>query len=135
MTTVQVNNRAVLRRLRNLERVFDVEPKDDWIDVVMWNGLQGGLFGHAHYRISESGGQTELIPCSDGEEIEIMREHFEESEHKIPGTSKPVGFSKFLEYYSYLGSEELRVRRKSIIEQLRRKDDRIRVEDSSRRAC
>jgi len=38
MTTVQVSNRAVLRRLKKLERVFAVEPRDDWIDILMRRG-------------------------------------------------------------------------------------------------
>jgi len=130
-----MSSQAILKRLKKLEKVFAVEPKDDWIDVLMWNGLQGGIFGHVHCRFSESRSRTELMPCSDEEEVAIMRDHFEETEHKIPGTDTPVGFSEFLEYYCYLGPEELNVRREKIIEQLKGDRDGARVNDTSRRAC
>ncbi len=55
-----------------MEKVFAVEPRDDWIDVLMWNGSEGGIFGHTHYRFSESRRQTEWVPCSDREEKETQ---------------------------------------------------------------
>jgi hypothetical protein len=54
-----MSNLTILRRLKKLEKVFAVEPRDDWIDIVMWNGLQGGIFGHTHCRFSKSRRQTE----------------------------------------------------------------------------
>jgi len=64
-----LDNRAILRRLERLEKVFAVKPVDDWIDIVMWDVSGGGIFGHRHYRFSKSRRQTEWIPCSDEEEI------------------------------------------------------------------
>jgi hypothetical protein len=55
-------NKAVLRRLKKLEKVFAVRSKDDWIDILMWNGTEGGIFGHTHCRLSLSGDQTRGIP-------------------------------------------------------------------------
>jgi len=118
-----------------LERVFAVEPKDDWIDVLMWNGLQGGIFGHTHCRFSESRSQTEWTPCSDAEEIEIMREHYEADDHRLYGRDPEMSFAKYLERFSYLGPEELETRRKQIIERLKGEEDGARVKDTSRRAC
>ena len=130
-----MSNRAVLRRLRNLEKVFAVEPRDDWIDILMWNGLQGGIFGHAHCRLSESRGQTKWIPCSDAEEIAIMREHYERDDCRLHGKDPLVSFAEYLERFSYLGPEELEARRKQVIERLKGEGYGARVEDSSRRAC
>ena len=130
-----MSNLAILRRLKKLEKVFAVEPRDDWIDVLMWNGLEGGIFGHVHYRFSESRRQTELISCSDREEIEIMRDRYEEDEHRFYGKGPKVSFAEYLERFSYLGPEELAVKRKEIIEQLKGERDGVRVEDPVRRAC
>jgi len=130
-----MSNKAILKRIKNLEKVFAVEPKDDWIDVRMWNGLDGGIFGHVHCRFSKSRGETELLPCSDEEEIQIMRDHYEETEHKIPGRNERVSFSDFLEYYSFLSPEKLSLRRGEIIDWLKGGEDGVRVEDTGCRAC
>ncbi len=116
-----MSNRAVLRRLKKLERVFALsEPQDDWVDIILLEGSHGGIFGHLHYRFSESRRKNESMPCSDEEEIAIMRDIYEETEHKLPRASESTSFAEFLEYYSYLGSEEMAARRKMIIEQLKR---------------
>jgi len=135
MTAFQVSNKAILRRLKKLEKVFAVELRDDWINILMWNGSQGGIFGHTHYRFSESRGQTEWTPCSDAEEVEIMREHYEEDDHRFYGRDPEVSFAEYLERFSYFGPEELETRRKQIISQLRNVEDGARVADSSRRIC
>ena len=97
-----MSNLAILRRLKKLEKVFAVEPRDDWIDVVMWNGLRGGIFGHVHCRFSKSRKQTEWISCSDEEEIEIMREHYEKDDHRFYGRGPKASFAEYLERFSYL---------------------------------
>jgi len=135
MTTVQVSNRAILRRLRNLEKVFAVEPRDDWIDITMWNTSHSGIFGHTHWRFSESRSRTEWTPCSDAEEIEIMREHYERDDRRFYGRGPELSFAEYLERFSYLGPEELEVRRRQIIARLKGEGYGARVEDSSRRAC
>lgn len=126
-----MSNRAILRRLKKLETVFAVsEPKDDWIDVLMWNGKKGGTFGHAHYRFSESRNQTEWKPCSDEEEIAIMREHYEDENCRLYGRGSKLSFVEYLERFSYLGPEELAVRRKLVIERLSGGEDGDMCEDS-----
>ena len=130
-----MSNQAILRRLKKLEKVFAVEPEDDWIDIVMWSISHSGIFGHTHCRFSESRSQTEWIPCSDAEEIEIMREHYEEGGHRLYGRGAELSFSEYLERFSYLGPEELSVRRKAIIERLKGEEDGARVEDTGCRAC
>ncbi|MDH5266610.1 MAG: hypothetical protein OEW62_02900 [Candidatus Bathyarchaeota archaeon] len=114
-----MSNLAILRRLKKLEKVFAVEPRDDWLDIVMWTGSDGGVFGHAHCRFSRSRNRTEWIPCSDEEEIEIMRGHYEKDSHRLYGKGPRVSFREYLERFSYLGSEELGVKRKEIIERLK----------------
>jgi len=56
-----VKSRSFERKLGQLEKVFSAgEPKDDWIDSVMWNiQVPVGCFGHTHHRFSESRRQTE----------------------------------------------------------------------------
>lgn len=109
------------RKLGQLEKVFSSgEPKDDWIDSVMWDiNAPVGCFGHTHRRFSESRQQTELVPCSVDEELQIMRKIYEDNGHLIYVRDPEVSFVKFLEYYCYLGSEELAGERKAIIEKVR----------------
>jgi hypothetical protein len=38
-----MSNKAILRQLRSLERVFAVEAEDSWIDILMWNAEYGGI--------------------------------------------------------------------------------------------
>jgi len=130
-----MSNKAVLRRLKKLEKVFAVKPKDDWIDILMWSGSDGGIFGHTHCRFSESRRKTERLPCSDEEEIKIMRRDYEEEGHRFFGKSSDVSFAEYLERFSYLGSDELDVRRKEIIERLKGEEDGVRVEDTDCTAC
>ena len=130
-----MRNQRILRRLEILERVFAVEPRDDWIDIVMWNTSNSGIFGHTHCRLSESRSQTEWTPCSEEEEIAIMREHYERDDHRLYGRDPEVSFAEYLERFSNLGPKELEARRKQIIEQLKGEEDGARVADSSRRAC
>jgi len=130
-----MSNRAILRRLKKLEKVFAVEPGDDWTDTVMWDVSDSGIFGHRHYRFSKSRNQSEWIPCSDEEEIQIMREHYERDEHRFYGRGPEVSFAEYLERFSYLGPKEMAVKRKQIIEQLKGERDGAKVEDTVRRAC
>jgi len=130
-----MSNRAILRRLKKLEKVFATGSESRWIDILLWDGLQGGIFGHTHFRFSEGGRQTQIVPCSDEEEIAIMREHYEDDDRRLHGRGSKVSFAEYLERFSYLGSEELEGRRRRIIEQLKGGEDGARVEDSSCRAC
>lgn len=117
-----MSSRAILGRVKRLENVFAVRLEDYWIDVQMWNGSQGAIFGHTHCCVSCSGRETVWRPCSDEEEIAIMREYYEEMGRRVPCSNERVSFGEFLEYYEYLGPEELVVQRKEIIRQV--KDER-----------
>ena len=130
-----MSNKAVLRRLKKLEKVFAVGSEDEWIDILMWSAYDGGIFGHTHCRLYLGGRKTEWIPCSDEEEIEIMLEHYEEEEHRVHGKGAEMSFAEYLERFSYLGPEELDPRRKAIIERLKGEEDGVRVEDTGCRAC
>jgi hypothetical protein len=48
-----------------------------------------------------------------------MKQHYENCGHKLPGGGEEAKFSEFLEYFSYLGPEELTERRRQVIEQYR----------------
>lgn len=61
-----------------------------------------------------------------------MREHYEKDGHKIMRRNGPASFSEFLEYYSYLGPEELNDKRKRIIKHLKGEEDGAGLEDTSR---
>ena len=109
--------------MKKLEQVFSVgEPVDDWIDVVMWEGLRGGIFGHAHYRFSKSRGESECVACSDDEEIELMRQLYSSDDRKLFGQELKMSFPEYLEHFCYLGCEELEPKRREIIERLRREE-------------
>jgi len=114
-----MSSRAILGRVKRLENVFAVRLEDYWIDVQMWNGSQGGIFGHTHCCVSCSGRETVWRPCSDEEEIAIMRRYYENEGHKLFGKGAEVSFVEYLEHFSYLGSEELAARRNAIIEELK----------------
>jgi hypothetical protein len=68
--------------------------------------------------------------CSDEEEIEIMREHYEGEGHRVCCKGSKVSFAEYLERFSYLGSEGLAVKRREISERLKGGEDGVRVEDT-----
>jgi hypothetical protein len=115
---------GVLRRLVRLESVIGVS-EDDWIDVVMWIGREGGIFGHMHSRFSKSRMESQLVPCSDEEEVQIMRGKYEDEGHRFCGQGDELSFPEYLERFSYLGSEELADRRREIISKLRGADSGV----------
>ena len=118
-----------------MEKVFAVNPVDDWIDVVMWSVSDCGVFGHTRYRFSESRRQSEWIPCSDEEEIQIMRESYERDGRRLYGRGSEVPFAEYLERFSHLGPKERDGERKRIIEHLKGERDGAGVEDTACRAC
>ena len=130
-----LGSRAILRRLERLEKVFAVNPVDDWIDVVMWSVSNCGVFGHTRYRFSESRNRTEWVPCSDEEEIRIMRESYERDGRRLYGRGSEVSFAEYLERFSHLGPKERDGERKRIIERLKGGRDGAGVEDTACRAC
>jgi hypothetical protein len=108
----------LLRRVELLERAFSV-VRDEWVDILLWEGSKGGVFGHCHFRLARSGGKSEWTACAEEEELALMRESYEEEGHKLFGKGEPVSFSQYLECFSYLGPAELADRRKEIIECVR----------------
>jgi hypothetical protein len=109
---------GVLRRLVRLESVIGVS-EDDWIDVVMWIGREGGIFGHMHSRFSKSRMESQLVPCSDEEEVQIMRGKYEDDGCRFFGNGDELSFPEYLERFSYLGPEELADRRREVINKVR----------------
>jgi hypothetical protein len=70
-------------------------------------------------RISKCGRETELIACTDEEELAVMRSNYEKEEHKLFGKGESVVFSEYLRRFDYLGSDELAEKRREIIERVR----------------
>lgn len=115
---------ATLRkRLKRMEDVFGAGEGDKRIEIVMWEGSKGGVFGYARMRVSKFGGETEWTACTEEEEMALMREHYEESDKKLYGRGDTVPFSVFIENFCYLGPPELADRRREIIERLRREEE------------
>jgi hypothetical protein len=115
----------LFRRVELLERAFGVASREEWVDFVMWYGRKGGVFGHVHMRISKCGRGTELIACTDEEELAMMRSNYEKEEHKLFGKGEPVAFSEYLGRFDYLGSEELADKRRKIIGRVRSEEQRL----------
>jgi hypothetical protein len=115
----------LVRRVELLERAFGVGSGDEWIDVLMWYGRKGGVFGHVHMRISLCGRGTEWIACTDEEELAVMRCNYEKEEHKLFGKGESVVFSEYLRRFDYLGSDELADKRREIIERVRSEELRL----------
>ena len=130
-----LGSQAILRRVKRLEKVFAVDPVDDWIDIVMWSVSDCGVFGHTRYRFSKSRNRTEWVPCSDEEEIQIMRESYERDGRRLYGRGSEVSFAEYLERFSHLGPKERDGERKRIIERLKGGRDGAGVEDTACRAC
>ena len=118
-----LNSVSLRKRLRKMEKTFAIGDGDGWIDIVMWEGSKGGVFGYAHIRISKFTGGHELVACTEEEEMALMREHYEEANGKVYGRGDAVPFSVFLENFYYLGPPEFADRRREIIERLRSEEN------------
>jgi hypothetical protein len=118
LVRLKIVGSGVLRRLVRLEGTIGAS-EDDWVDVVMWSPRGGGIFGHVHYRFSKSRSESQRVPCSDEEEVQIMREHYEADGHRFSRQGDELSFPDYLERFSYLGSEELAERRREIISRVR----------------
>jgi hypothetical protein len=117
-----LNSVSLRRRLKRVEDAFCGDG-DEWIDIVMWEGSKGGIFGYAHIRISKFTGEHELTACTEEEEMKLMRAHYEEANGKLYGRGDVVPFSVFIENFCYLGPSEFADRRREIIERLRSEED------------
>jgi hypothetical protein len=115
----------LFRRIELLERAFGVGSLNEWVEFVMWDCRKGGVFGHVHVRISKCGRGTELIACTDEEELAVMRSNYEKEEHRLFGKGEPVAFSEYLERFDYLGPDELADKRREIIERIRSEEQRL----------
>lgn len=124
---VFLNKVSVRNRLKKLEDAFWVGDREAWIDIVLWEGSRGGVFGYAHIRISKFTGEHEFSACTEEEELKLMRAHYEEGNGKLYGRGDAVPFSAFLENFCYLGSPEFADRRREIIERLRSEENAARV--------
>lgn len=112
--------RYLANKLARLETAFAAgEAKDDWVDTVTWDCCKSGCFGHVQCRFSESRQATEQVPCSVDEELHIMRQKYEEECHKVWGQGPTVSFADYLEYFCYLGPENLAEERRAAIEKVR----------------
>ncbi len=104
-----MTHEALKKRVEQLEDKTGINP----IDVVMWSGSDGGVFGHVHV-IGE-----ERRPCSDEEEIKIMRNHFEIDKHRVWGKGEYVPFWKYLEAFTYLAPNGLVERQRAAIDRVK----------------
>jgi hypothetical protein len=105
-----VTHEALKKRVERLEE----EKMVDSTDFVMWWGPDGGIFGHAHVI-----GMNRKVPCSDEEEVEIMREQFEADKHRIWGRGEEVPFWKYLEAFTYLAPDGLAERQRAAIDKVK----------------
>jgi hypothetical protein len=103
------------RRIKALELMSGVD--EPCYDIVMIAGGTGGLFGHSHFIVSSD--KTVTKPCSEEEELEIMLSQYEKDEQRVWGKGERVSFAEYLEYFEYLGPDELKDSRREVIEALR----------------
>ena len=106
--------KTIKKRVEKIEEKLSVKHREPFY-ILMWLGKGGGLYGHG--RINVYGG--EIIPCSDEEEMEIMRDHWEREDRRLYGKGPQISFEEYLEAHEYLKGDR----------------DGTRVEDTSRRAC
>ena len=114
-----LNSGFVLRRLKKLEQTLQGDNLEVTVDIVFWDGVKGGLFGHARERIFSNGQETEFSACSAEEEIELMKRDYERDGHRVFGKGDEVSFAGYLDYFCYLGPEALATERRAVIERLR----------------
>ncbi len=112
-----MSSKGFLRKVRSLEREIVSGLEEESIDVVLYGGSDGGIFGHVHCHLCGSQGNSKPSPCSDEEEVEIMRQHYEDDKHRCRGTEVP--FWKYLETFSYLAPDGLAERQRAVIDRLR----------------
>lgn len=124
-------SKGFLRKVRKLEREIVGDLENDVTDVVMWSGSDGGIFGHVHYRFCRSLMEQEIVPCSDEEEVEVMRQHYEIEKHRIWGNGDEVAFWKYLEAFSYLAPDGLAERQRAAIDKLRGEENGAAVAGSA----
>lgn len=110
----------VLKRLKKLEQTLQVETMEVNVDIMYWDNVKGGLFGHARERVVSNGTKTGgAVACSAEEEIELMKEDYEREGHRVFGKGDEVSFAGYLENFCYGGPEALAAERKAVIERLR----------------
>ena len=109
-------------RVERLERVFRAGPESR-VDIVMWIGSEGGLFGHCHLRIQKNNGRIERAPCTDEEELDFMRQQYERDGKQLYGRGESVSFSVYLERHCYLGSADFSARQNKVIAFLRSEEE------------
>ena len=126
-----MSSRGLLRKVRRLEREIVGDLEDDVVDVLMWSGSDGGVFGHVHYRFSKSLIEQEIVPCTDEEEVEVMRQHYEIDKHRPRGKGEEVPFWNYLEAFSYLAPDGLAERQRAVIDKLRGEENGEGVADSA----
>jgi hypothetical protein len=110
---------SVLRRLERVERVLRENAPDRVFDVVLLDPVQGGIFGHSHtvYRLTDR--NTNTFACSDEEEIELMKEKYEDFGHRFFAQGEVLSFPDFLEHFFYLSPNVPEERKKAAVQKLR----------------
>jgi hypothetical protein len=111
--------RSVLSRLRRLESVLLVDEPEKVFDVVLFDPVAGGLFGHSHivYHLKEQ--RNEVFVCSVDEEVELMRVKYEDFGHRFFGQGEELSFPDFLERFDYMGPKAFAEQRKEVVKKLR----------------
>jgi len=102
-----VSSRGFRRKVQKLEREIVSGLEEESIDVVLYGGSDGGIFGHVHCHLCGSQGDSKPSPCSDEEKVEVMRQHYEIDRHRPWGRGDEVPFWKYLETFSYLAPDGL----------------------------
>ena len=106
--------KAIRKRVEKLEEKVRIKHREPFY-VLMWIGRGGGLYGHGRIDVYTG----EIMPCSDEEEMEIMRNHWERENRRLYGRGSQVSFEEYLRAHEYLKGDK----------------HGARVEDTSYRAC
>ena len=106
------------RRVSELENKRGINQPD--LVVTAWSpGDDTGLYGHVHIRVGRHKSKLpKRVPCTDEEEIKIMREHYEKYLKLYPNRR----FSDHLEEYDRRGPESRKEDRRKLIEQIRKEE-------------
>ena len=114
----------LLRRLERVEKVLMGEgDQDAWlVGLGYFDCIKGGIFGHSNLVYGGSGQVPIKRPCTDEEEIELMRIKYDDFHHKFFGEGDELTFPDFLELFFYLSPNVPDDRKRSVVQKLREKE-------------
>ncbi len=114
--------RSILKRLEKMEQSLLIDEENKLFSFQLMDPVNGGLFGHSHVQYRLHGKDYKKFPCTDEEEIELMRRRYEGDNHKYFGVGEELTFPDYLEQYFYFSPNVPDERKKAAVQKLREQE-------------